>query len=87
MWSWARGHVHTKKCTRIIAQATRRCSCTGYSSNYFDSAYYMTDSRAYLVVGHIECQTRSGLSVKQEAASRHLFSDSPRVRVPDNKNG
>ena len=61
VWSWARDHVHTKKSTRIIAQATRRCSWTGYSSNYFDSAYYTTDSRAYLVVGHIECQTRSGL--------------------------
>ena len=57
----ARGYVHTKKSTRIIAQATRRCSCTGYSLNYFDSAYYTTDSRAYSVVGHIECQTRSGL--------------------------
>ena len=61
VWSLARGHVRTKKSTRIISQATRRCSCTGYSSNYFDSAYYMTDLCAYLVVHHIECQTRSSL--------------------------
>ena len=56
--SWARGYVRTKKSTRIIAQATRRCSCTGYSSNYFNSAYCMTDSRAYSVFGHVECQSR-----------------------------
>ena len=54
VWSW----VRTKKSTRIIAQAARRCSCTGYSSNYFDSAYCTTDSHAYLVVGHVECQCR-----------------------------
>ena len=62
VWSWARGYVRTKKSTRIIAQATQQCSCTGYSLNYFDSTYYTTDSRAYSVVGHIECQTRSGFS-------------------------
>ena len=62
VWLWACGHVRTKKSTRIIAQATQRCSCTGYSLNYFDSAYCTTDSRVYSVVGHIECQTRSGLS-------------------------
>ena len=36
---------------------------------------------------HVRIQLSAILSVKQEAASRHLFSDSPCVRVPDNKNG
>ena len=37
VWSWAHGNVRTKRSTRIIAQVTRRCSCTGYSLNYFDN--------------------------------------------------
>ena len=80
VWSWARGHVRTKKSTRIIAQATRRCICTGYSSNHFDSAYYTIDSGVYSVVGDIECQTKERLV---DISS----PDSPRARVPDNKNG
>ena len=36
---------------------------------------------------HMRIRLSAILSVKQEAASRHLSSDSPRVRTSDNKNG
>ena len=36
---------------------------------------------------HMRIRLSAILSVKQEAASQHIFSDSPRERVPVNKNG
>ena len=36
---------------------------------------------------HMCIQLSAILSVKQEAASRHLFSDSPCAHAPDNENG
>ena len=36
---------------------------------------------------HVHIRLLAILSVKQEAPSRHLFSDSPRACAPGNKNG
>ena len=35
---------------------------------------------------HVRIRLSAILSVEQEAASQHLFSDSPHVHVPDNEN-